>query len=107
MKRIIVVSLLVLASPFMVNVDNNQAVSSSAPMVAYAGRTNVGGYACTCGCPDCICDPGETPLNCGGTNSATVAGGGDSITSKGSIDSGSSVILLAFALLILFRLGSK
>ncbi len=105
MKRIIVVSLLVLASPFMVSVDNNQAVKSSASMVAYAGRTSVGGYYCTCGDLGCIYDPGE----CGGqnTNAATVASGRDTTTNKGSIDSASSVMLLAFALLILFRLGSK
>jgi hypothetical protein len=55
MKKLIVVSLLVLASPFMASVNNNQ----SASMVAYAGRTIVGGYYCTCGQPNCIYDPGE------------------------------------------------
>jgi hypothetical protein len=105
MKKLIVVSLLVLASPFMVSVDNNQTVKSSASMVAYAGRSSVGGYYCTCSEPNCIYDPGE----CGGhnTNAATVASGRDTSINKGSIDSASSVMLLAFALLILFRLGSR
>ena len=55
MKKLIVVSLLVLASPFMASVNNNQ----SASMVAYAGRTIVGGAYCTCGTPNCIYDDGE------------------------------------------------
>jgi hypothetical protein len=73
--------------------------------IAYAGRVIHGGAYCTCGDPDCIYDPGE----CGGqnTNAATVASGRDITTNNGSIDSASSVMLLAFALLILFRLGSK
>jgi len=74
-------------------------------MVAYAGKSVAGGNYCTCGDLGCIYDPGE----CGGqnTNAATVASGRDTTTNNGSIDSGSSVMLLAFALLVLFRLGSK
>jgi len=105
MKKLIVVSLLVLASPFMASVNKDQPATPSASMIAYAGRTIVGGYACGCGDPGCITEPGE----CGGqnTNAATVASGRDTSTNKGSIDSASSVMLLAFALLILFRIGSK
>ena len=105
MKKLIVVSLLVLASPFMASVNKNQCANQSASMVAYAGRTIAGGAYCTCGDSSCIYDPGE----CGGqnTNAATVASGRDTTTNNGSIDSASSVMLLAFALLILFRLGSK
>lgn len=32
--------------------------------VAWAGHTLIGGYSCTCGCPECECDAGETPANC-------------------------------------------
>ena len=105
MKKLIIVSLLVLAAPFAAGVNNNQSVSQSASMVAYAGRTMVGGYACGCGEPDCITEPGE----CGGqsNHAATVASGRDTSTNAGSIDSASSVMLLAFTLLVLFRLGSK
>jgi len=105
MKKLIVVSLLVLASPFAAGVNNNQSANPSASMVAYAGRTMMGGYACGCNDPGCITEPGE----CSGqnTNVATVASGRDTTTNKGSIDSASSVMLIAFALLMLFRLGSK
>ena len=105
MKKLIIASLLVLAAPFAAGVNDNQPVSQSASMVAYAGRTIVGGYACGCGDPGCITEPGE----CGGQSNqaATVASGRDTSTNAGPIDSGSSVILLAFTLLILFRLGSR
>ena len=59
MKRFIAVSFLVLALPFLVSIDNKQAVNSSATMVAYAGRTIMGNNYCTCGDPGCIYDPGE------------------------------------------------
>ena len=105
MKRIISVSLLVLALPFLVSVDNKQAVNSPAPMVAYAGRTIIGNNYCTCGDSGCILDPGE----CDGhnTNSVPVASGGDSSTTKGGMDSPSSVMLIAVALILLLRFSVK
>lgn len=106
MKRLLVVLFIVLASPVLVSVNITQQKSNSTSMVAYAGKTVAGGAYCTCGDPGCIVDPGE----CGGghnTNSVTVANGRDTNTNQGSIDSASSVMLLAFALLILFRLGSR
>jgi hypothetical protein len=102
MKRLLCVMFIVLASPLMVNVSNNQTTGPSASMVAYAGRTVMGGAYCTCGDPDCITEPGE----CGNSYSATVASGGDSTTSATSIDSG-GVMLLAFILLLWMRFGGK
>ncbi|HST20993.1 MAG TPA: hypothetical protein VLR90_07745 [Blastocatellia bacterium] len=98
MKRLIAVSLLIIALPFMASVNSNQSA-------AYAGRISVGGAYCTCEYPGCILDPGE----CDGhnSNSAPVAGGGDSITPKGSIDSPSGVMLAALALLLMLRFGLK
>ena len=51
MKRLIAVSLLIIALPLMASVNDSS--------VAYAGRTLVGGYYCTCGDSGCIVDPGE------------------------------------------------
>jgi hypothetical protein len=94
---------IVLASPLMVSVSNQQPTSPSASMVAYAGRTVAGGAYCDCGSPDCITEPGE----CGNSNSATVASGGDSTTSATSIDSGAGVMMLAFMLLLWMRFTGK
>ena len=52
MKRLIAVSLLIIALPFMASVNSNQSA-------AYAGRTIMGGYYCTCGDSGCLFDPGE------------------------------------------------
>ena len=51
MKRLIAVSLLIIALPFMASVNS--------PSVAYAGRVSMGGAYCTCGQPNCIYDDGE------------------------------------------------
>jgi hypothetical protein len=94
---------IVLASPLMVSINNHRPIGPSASMLAYAGRTVMGGGYCDCGTPDCITEPGE----CGNSNSATVAGGGDTTTSTTSIDSGAGVMMLAFILLLWMRFGSK
>ena len=52
MKRLIAVSLLIIALPLMASVNSNQSVT-------YAGRISVGGAYCTCGEPNCIYDDGE------------------------------------------------
>jgi hypothetical protein len=103
MKRLLCVMFIVLASPLMVIVNSHQPASPSASMVAYAGRTLMGGAYCDCGSPECITEPGE----CGNSNSATVASGGDTTTSATSIDSGTGVMMLAFILLLWMRFGGK
>jgi hypothetical protein len=103
MKRLLCVMFIVLASPLMVSVSNHLYTSPSASMVAYAGRTLAGGAYCDCGTSDCITEPGE----CGNSNSATVASGGDTTTSARLIDSGTGVMMLAFILLLWMRFGSK
>ncbi|MGA9769683.1 MAG: hypothetical protein WBV94_11625 [Blastocatellia bacterium] len=52
MKRLIAVSLLIIALPLMASVNSNQSA-------VYAGRILVGGAYCTCGTPNCIYDEGE------------------------------------------------
>jgi hypothetical protein len=59
MKRIFACSLLILVVP-IVTAMLQPGASSNAPFAstAFAGHTLAGGY-CACGCPGCVCDPGE------------------------------------------------
>ena len=59
MKRLLACSLLILGAPIIAAVLHT-GESRNAPLVssAFAGHTLGGGY-CQCGCPGCICDPGE------------------------------------------------
>jgi hypothetical protein len=59
MKRLFACSLLILAVP-IITATLQPGASSNAPFAstAFAGHTVTGGF-CQCGCPGCICDPGE------------------------------------------------
>ena len=59
MKRIFACSLLILAVP-IITATLQPGASSNAPFAstAFAGHTTTGSW-CDCGCPGCICDPGE------------------------------------------------
>ena len=59
MKRIFACSLLILALPIITDMLQ-PGESRNAPFAstAFAGHTTSGGW-CDCGCPGCICDPGE------------------------------------------------
>ena len=59
MKRIFACSFLILAVP-IITATLQSGANSNAPFasIAFAGHTVAGGY-CQCGCPGCICDPGE------------------------------------------------
>jgi hypothetical protein len=80
-------------------------VSSSA-MVAFAGHSQSGGGACTCGCQDCICDPGEPPT-CIRTNGA-VGQPNDKLPGRGTpssqADYGTGALIVALALMFWLRL---
>ena len=102
----IVAALPLLASPA-------QNGSASFALTALAGHTNLGGYACRCGCVGCICDPGETPGAC--TNSInpipkksdrsfdqSASPVGKASTSD--FDFGAGTMLLALAVLVWMRL---
>ena len=64
MKRIFACSLLILAVP-IITATLQPGSSSNAPFAstAFAGHTTLGGW-CQCGCPGCICDPGEETWLC-------------------------------------------
>lgn len=59
MKRIFACSLLMLALP-IISATLQSGTNSNLPFAstALAGHTLSGGW-CECGCPGCICDPGE------------------------------------------------
>jgi hypothetical protein len=74
-------------------------------MVAFAGHTLMGGEACTCGCPNCICDSGESP-NCSmaaadrKTDDMTL----DDKKPTSDADYGTAAMVLALALFVWLRL---
>src|SRR5690349_18989879 len=95
------VVMLVVLSPAFANNTNSFGPFNS---VALAGHTQVGGYACTCGCTACICDPGETRTACGNSVSrepGTDPGSDTSPAPKSSGDGGAflfgSLMLIALA----------
>ena len=59
MKRLLACSLLIIGAPIIAAMLQ-PGESNNAPfaLTAFAGHTTAGGY-CQCGCPGCICDPGE------------------------------------------------
>ena len=59
MKRILACSLLILGAPIIAaTLQHERSGHSPFGFTAFAGHTTAGGY-CTCGCPGCICEPGE------------------------------------------------
>jgi len=90
----------VAALPLLASSSHN----NSAPFasVAFAGHTLSGGYACTCGCPGCICDPGESLLECSESQRAISDKTDHGATPVGAdtasdLDFGSSAMVLALA----------
>lgn len=59
MKRLLFVSLIIVALPVFGALENRNSLSRS-PYVAFAGHTQSGG-SCGCGDPGCITEPGECP----------------------------------------------
>jgi len=59
MKRIFACSLLILVVP-IITATLQPGANSNSPFAstAFAGHTTAGTH-CQCGCPGCICDPGE------------------------------------------------
>jgi len=76
--------------------------------VALAGHSTASGESCTCGCPGCICDPGETPLSCHNTNSVQKPAPVSDANSKAGkhhgdssgIDFGSGALLFVIAFML-------
>jgi hypothetical protein len=69
---------------------------------AYAGHTVAGGYACSvCPCNDCICDPGDVPMQC---NSMTAPTKNETKRERESVDFGSSIFLALITILVMARI---
>ena len=66
MKRILACLFIVATFPLLASTAHNHSIHSVPfASVAFAGHVNTGGAYCTCGCLDCICDPGEPVMSCG------------------------------------------
>ena len=107
LKRLLIVALCILSLPLLASFSSNGKSITPAPFapIAIAGHSNAGGAWCNCGCPECTCEPGETPISCGG-NRATADGGGSSDRDSGprkapgsELDLSTAAFLLALALL--------
>jgi len=94
MKKLVCVVFIIVALPlFGALASGSRHLAQAFNSVAIAGHSTAGGSWCTCGCQDCICDPGEVPVMCG--ESATVAL---------SNESGLMLVLFALALAARFAM---
>jgi len=106
-KRLFVVALCILFLPMLASISHNKNSSVTSPaIVVFAGHTLQGGSPCTCGCPDCVCEPGES-ATCARTNGA-VGQPNDNLPSRGKPSSqgdyGTGVLILTLALIVWLRL---
>ena len=66
--RLLLVAVCIFTLPFWASPSSGNELTNSVPFagVAIAGHVLGGGSSayCDCGCPDCRCDPGETPSDC-------------------------------------------
>ena len=96
--------------PMIAVTSHNNNVGGSASYAAFAGHSGQGGRSCTCGCPNCICDPGEPFQVCGQMVVAPVTTPDDTPSKKGKpssdLDYGTGAMILALALFVWLRLRS-
>ena len=101
LRRLSLAALCILILPWLFS-QPTDFKKSSEPLafsgIAMAGHTNPGGEYCTCGCPACICDPGERPTICDGAAPAQLA---DDETGKADLDSELTAGAMIFALALL------
>jgi hypothetical protein len=104
LRRLLIITLCVLSLPaFSSLLPRNGRNPAPYAVTVFAGHNNMGG-SCTCGCPGCACDPGETPANC--TESSRVAIPPDHTTPKHKTptsDYGTGMLALAVAFFIWLR----
>jgi hypothetical protein len=94
--------MLVVLSPAFANNTGSFGPFNS---VALAGHTQMGGEACTCGCSECICDPGEPRSPC--TNSVSrepkIDPSGDTLPMPESSGDGGAFLFGSLMLMALAR----
>ena len=112
LKRILACSFILAALPLLSSSIHHPTNPPPFATVAFAGHVVGTGEYCICGCPQCICDPGET-ANCPRTQRVGKPATGDAddhvIPPTGSaghsgLDFGSSALVLAMALWLWARL---
>ena len=107
LKRLLLVAFCILFLPVLVSLSHSKSAQVAGPAaVAFAGHSNMGGEGCTCGCPGCICDPGESP-SCAGTTAAN--GQSDDMTLGDKTPTpeanyGAAALFVALALSVWLRL---
>lgn len=107
LKRLLLVAFCILFVPMLVLIpySENSKVASPAGVV-FAGHSQAGGVACTCGCPGCVCDPGE-PSNCSRTAETSGLSDDKTLGDKtptSEADYGAAALFLALALFVWLRL---
>lgn len=109
--RLLLAAFCVLALPTCFSTTNGEKLTNSAPFatVALAGHTVLGNW-CQCGCPSCLCDPGEEFEMC--VNSANPVSDASPAPHKGrnkpgrvsELDFGSGALLMVLALFVWSRM---
>ena len=113
LKRILACLFIVAALPLLASTAHHRS-AHSVPFVsvAFAGHVIGGGSYCTCGCPTCICDPGEPIMSCGQGGPMRAAPGKDANqdtapVGKGAtsqLDFGTGALMLALAFFVWARI---
>src|ERR1041385_4594800 len=110
LKRILACLFIVAAFPLLASTAHHQSAPFAS--VAFAGHVSAGGAYCTCGCPDCTCDPGEPIMSCGQGGPMRANPGKDanqdgSPVGKGAtsqLDFGTGALMLALAFFVWARI---
>ena len=110
--RLILAAVCILALPLWFSASPGDLPINSAPFatVVRAGHTTGGNAPCICGCPNCVCYPGEEGRQC--INRATSVSDGESfqgaspirVHSRSGFDFGTGALMLALALFVWARL---
>jgi hypothetical protein len=111
--KLLVAAFCMLALPFVFSHSRSDKHGNSAPYntVAFAGHVFGSGIACGCGCPNCICEPGEQARECNRAHELTVnrTGANDgqvdtSVSAPASdFNFGAGAMLFALAMFAWFR----
>ena len=101
LKRWLLVWLVILTFPVLASVLNGDSKANSTPFapVCFAGHSIAGNFYCQCGPEECICDPGETPMN------RNVSGNPANLTQQKTLANGlgSELLLVLAALVMLLK----
>jgi hypothetical protein len=102
-KRFVFASLFMLFFlPLASDFDSNLNSIGPFGSVAIAGHSHPSGFACECGCPDCICYPQEQP-NCGHGVKAHTSPSENPDEPESPFDPGAGTMILAFLFLLWAR----